>query len=242
LKQKDFPDTTVDLSSVLTVKEFKEGLAGLNIGDEKEITVKYKDDYSDKALAGAEITYKAKIKAVKEKILPAVDDSFAKAVADVPTILELRVKAREELKHQKDEAQKKQFKSVLIKQMIEQNKVPVPESMVEHYLEHVVEDLNKQQAKFDEGEVRKSYAPIAEETIRWQILYLKLAEQEKIEVLPSDVENVINRMAQAYKITPGQAKQVMARSGRVDDIRDSLLEEKVLDLLVGRAKKVKEKK
>jgi FKBP-type peptidyl-prolyl cis-trans isomerase (trigger factor) len=126
--------------------------------------------------------------------------------------------------------------------MTSQNQVPVPESMVEHYLEHVIEDLKKQQAQFDDKEVRQSYHPIAEETIRWQILFHKLAEQEKIEVLPADVENVINRMAQAYKITPEQAKQLMGRAGRTDDIRDSLLEEKVLDLLIGRAKKVKEKK
>ena len=242
LKQNDFPDTTIDLSSALTVREFKEGLSGLNIGDEKEITVKYKDDYSDKGLAGVEIVYKAKVKAVKEKILPEIDEAFAKAVADVPTVLEMKVKAREELKRQKEDAQNKQFKSEIIKQMVEKNQVPVPESMVEHYLDNVIADLNNQKAKFVEAEVRKSYHPIAEETIRWQILFHKLAEQEKVEVLPSDVENVINRMAQAYKITPDQAKQVMARSGRVDDIRDSLLEEKVLDLLTGRAKKTKEKK
>ena len=242
LKQKDFPDTTIDLNSSLTVKEFKESLTGLKIGDEKDITVKYKDDYADKGLAGAEITYKAKVKAVKEKLLPEVDEAFSKAVADVPTVLELRVKAREELKRQKEDGQNKQFKSEIIKQMVEKNQVPVPESMVEHYLDNVIEDLNKQKAKFNEPEVRTSYRPIAEETIRWQILFHKLAEQEKIEVLPADVENVINRMAAAYKITPEQAKQVLARSGRVEDIRDSLLEEKVLDLLVGRAKKKTEKK
>jgi trigger factor len=242
IKQTDFPDTTIDLSSSLTVDEFREGLLGLSVGDEKEITVKYKDDYTDKALAGAEITYKAKVKAVKEKVLPEVNDTFANTVANVPTVLELRVKAREELKRQKNDAQNKQFKSEIIRQMNEFNKVPVPDSVVQHYLEHIIEDLKQQRAKFEEKEIQTSYRPIAEETIRWQILYHKLAEQEKIEVLPSDVENVINKMAAAYKITPEQAKQVMVKTGRGDDIQDSLLEEKVLDLLVGRAKKIKGKK
>ena len=126
--------------------------------------------------------------------------------------------------------------------MVAHNQFPVPESMVGHYLDNVIEDLTKQKAKFDEKEIRQNYRPIAEETIRWQILLHKLAEQEKIEVLPADVEKVINKMAAAYKITPEQAKQVMARSGKVDDIKDSLIEEKVLDLLVGRAKKKTEKK
>ena len=242
LKQTEFPNTTIDLNSSLTVKEFKDGLAGLNVGDSKEITVSYKKDYADNALAGSEITYKVIVKTVKEKILPEIDEHFAKAVADVPTVLEMRVKAREELKRQKEDAQNKRFKSEIIKQMVEHNQFPVPESMVEQYLDNAIEDLNKQKAKFDEKEVRQSYRPVAAETIRWQILLHKLAEQEKIEVLPADVENVINRMAATYKITPEQAKQVMARSGRVDDIRDSLLEEKALDLLVGRAKRKTEKK
>ncbi len=70
----------------------------------------------------------------------------------------------------------------------------------------------------------------------------EIASSKKIEVLPADVENVINKMAPTSKITLEQAKQVMARSGKVDDIKDSLLEEKALDLLVGRAKKKTEKK
>ncbi len=242
LKQTEFPNTTIDLNSSLTVKEFKDGLTGLNIGETKEITVAYKSDYADNALAGSEITYKVSVKGVKEKILPEIDENFAKAVADVPTVLEMRVKARDELKRQKEDAQNKRFKSEIIKQMVAQNQFLVPESMVGNYLDNVIEDLTKQKAKFDEKEIRQNYRPIAEETIRWQILLHKLAEQEKIEVLPADVEKVINNMAAAYKITPEQAKQVMARSGKVDDIKDSLLEEKVLDLLVGRAKKQTEKK
>ena len=242
LKQSEFPNTTIDLNSSLTVKEFKDGLTGLNIGETKEVTVTYKSDYADNALAGSEITYKVIVKGVKEKILPEIDDAFAKAVADVPTVLEMRVKARDELKRQKEDAQNKGFKSEVIKQMVAHNQFLVPESMVGNYLENVIEDLTKQKAKFDEREIRQNYRPIAEETIRWQILLHKLAEQEKIEVFPADVEKVINNMAAAYKITPEQAKQVMARSGKVDDIKDSLLEEKVLDLLVGRAKKITEKK
>jgi trigger factor len=237
LKQSDFPDTTIDLNSSLTVKEFKEGLTGLNIGDDKEIAVKYNDDYTDPALAGAEITYKIKVKRVKEKILPVVDDAFAKSVADAATVLELRIKARTELTKQREDAQNKKFKGEIIKQIVTQNPLPVPESMVEQYLKNVLEDLNHQKSKFDEKQIRDTYKPIGEDTIRWQMLYNKLAEQEKIEVLPADVEKVINRMAAAYKITNEQAKQALAQSGRLNEIRDSLLEEKVLDLLIGRADK-----
>ncbi|MEE8149541.1 MAG: trigger factor, partial [candidate division Zixibacteria bacterium] len=240
--QADFPETTVDLSNSMTLKEFKEQIPGMKAGEEKDIVVKYADDYSDSRLAGAEITYKAKLKSVKEKILPEVDDAFAKASAEAETVLELRLKIREEIKRQKEEGQKRSFKSQIITQMNEKNPVPVPESMIENYLQSVIEDLTRQKAEFKEDEIRKMYRVMGEQTIRWQILYHQLAEQEKIEVLPSDTEKVIGRMAQQYKITSEQAKEAMLRSSRADDIRESLLEEKVLDLISGRAKKKPEKK
>ncbi len=242
VEQADFPETTVDLSNGMTLKEFKEQIPGMKAGEEKDIVVKYADDYSDSRLAGAEITYKAKLKSVKEKILPEVDDAFAKASAEAETVLELRLKIREEIKRQKEEGQKRSFKSQIITQMNEKNPVPVPESMIENYLQSVIEDLTRQKADFKEDEIRKMYRVMGEQTIRWQILYHQLAEQEKIEVLPSDTEKVIGRMAQQYKITSEQAKEAMLRSSRADDIRESLLEEKVLDLISGRAKKKPEKK
>ena len=240
--QTDFPETTVDLSHGLTLKEFKEQIPGMKAGEEKDIEVKYADDYSDSRLAGAEITYKARLKSVKEKILPEVDDAFAKASAEAETVLELRLKIRKEIKRQKEEDQKRSFKSQIITQMNEKNPVPVPESMIENYLHSVIEDLTKQKADFKEDEIRNMYRPMGEQTIRWQILYHQLAEQEKIEVLPSDTEKVIGRMARQYKITSEKAKEAMLRSGRADDIRESLLEEKVLDLISGGAKKKPEKK
>ena len=242
VEQTDFPETTVDLSHSLTLKEFKEKIPGMKAGEEKDIEVKYADDYSDSRLAGAEITYRAKLKSVKEKILPEVDDAFAKASAEAETVLELRLKIREEIKRQKEEGLNRSFKSQIITQMNEKNPVPVPESMIENYIQSVIEDLTSQKAEFKEDEIRKMYRVMGEQTIRWQILYHQLAEQEKIEVLPSDTEKVIGRMARQYKITGEQAKEAMLRSGRADDIRESLLEEKVLDLISGRAKKKPEKK
>ncbi len=242
VEQTDFPETTVDLSHSLTLKEFKEQIPGMKAGEEKDIAVKYADDYSDSRLAGTEITYKARLKSVKEKILPEVDDAFAKAAAEAETVLELRLKIREEIKRQKEESQNRSFKTQIITQMNEKNPVPVPESMIENYLHSVIEDLTRQKAEFKEDEIRKMYRVMGEQTIRWQLLYHQLAEQEKIEVLPSDTEKVIGRMTRQYKITGEQAKEAMLRSNRADDIRESLLEEKVLDLISGRAKKKPEKK
>ncbi len=77
-----FPNSEVDLSNQMTIKEFREQIPGMKIGEEKKIEVVYADDYSDSAFAGATITYGCTVKTVKEVILPEVDDTFRQTDPD----------------------------------------------------------------------------------------------------------------------------------------------------------------
>jgi FKBP-type peptidyl-prolyl cis-trans isomerase (trigger factor) len=74
--------------------------------------------------------------------------------------------------------------------------------------------------------------------MRWDILWHKLAEQESIEVLPQDTENWLNGFAARNNITVDQAREMLNKSGRVNNLRESLLEEKVLELLLAKANKI----
>ena len=74
--------------------------------------------------------------------------------------------------------------------------------------------------------------------MRWNMIYHKLAETESIQVSPEDTENLIKRFADNYQMTVEQAKQALQQSGRIADMRESILEEKVLDWLVAKSKVV----
>ena len=239
LTEDDFPASVIDLSNPMTFKEFREHFPGMKAGDEKEIDVKYADDYSDPKFAGAEIKYHAKVKEVNERLLPEVDDALAKKVGIGETVLELRLKLREDIQRQKEDDQKKQLKNMIIGQICEKNQVPVPKAVLDDYLDKIVEDFKKQNMEMDEESIRNQYRPVGINTFRWNMLYHQFARQENIEVLPEDTENLIKKFAENYKMTIDQAQEALQSSGRITDIRESILEEKVLDRLAESAKKVK---
>ncbi len=228
----------IDLTRTYTVKEFKEQLPGMKVGEQKEITVRYDKNYPDPAFAGVEITYLCTVKGIKERILPEFDDAFAKRTGRAETALELKMKLREDL----EKEQKKEIRSLhvgqIIKQICDANPIDLPESLVNEYLETIVKEEKKKHPNLSEEEIRSRSREAAVDTIRWNFLYHRIAELEKIEVSPADTENVVKEIAKEYKVTYEQAKKDLESTGRIASIKDAMLEEKVLDFLIGKAKLV----
>ncbi len=235
IPQDDFPDSQIDLGNNLTVKEFRKEIPGMKAGDEKEVLVKYDEDYSDPAFANAEIKYNCKVKTVNERILPEFNDAFAKMTGQAETALELRLKIRENLTAQKDSTQKRTFRTEIVEQVCKKNQVAVPQGLLTEYLESVAKEAKERTPDLNVEEMKTAYRETGENTIRWDILYHTLAEQEKIEVLPADTENWINGFAQANGMTAEQATQTLRQSGKVQGLLESLLEQKVLDFLTEKA-------
>ncbi len=170
IAQDSFPNSEFDLSSENTLPEFRDQLPGMKVGETREVTIKYADDYPDKKFAGAEITYGITLNEVRERILPEFDDALAKKTGQAETALELRLKMREEIKRQKDEEVKKMQRNQIIEQICEKNAISLPPGLIEQYLTAMVEDVKKQNPDAKEEEIRKSYKTIAESTLRWNLL------------------------------------------------------------------------
>jgi len=230
-----FDNSEVDLGSPLTVKEFKEELPGMSAGDSKEFTVHYDEGYADSRFAGAQIRYNCTVRAVQERVLPEFDDAFAKRTGVAETALELKLKMREDIRRQKEENRTRRDKRVVVRQICEKNEIPVPEGTVNAYLDAVVEDLRQHRSEVTEEEIRQQYRQAGINSVRWDILWHALSEHESIEVSPEDSENWINGFAAANKMTPQQARQALQQSGKAAGLRESLLEDKVMAFLVGKA-------
>jgi len=240
--QDSFAGSEIDLGNKMTVKEFREELPGMKAGEEKELTVKYDPDYPDPNFAGAEIRYHCKVKEVKERVLPEFNDAFAKSTGMAETALELKIKFREDIKKHKEDGQKRTRRREIIRQICENNQISVPTGLVNEYLDSVVEDYRKQNAQFDEAEVREQYRQIGINSMQWDFLWHTLAKQEGIEVLPEDTENWINGFAAANNTTPKEAEETLRQSGRAANLRESIHEEKVLEFLIDKATETPVKK
>ncbi|MFH1687418.1 MAG: trigger factor [bacterium] len=236
LENKQLEGQHIDLSNQNTMAAFRLQIPGMKAGDSKEIEISYPDDYPDKDYAGATVRYEVKIKEVIEQILPEVNDAFAKQTGQAETALELRLKIRAELEERIKSQQERVKRGQIIGQLCDKNAIPVPQALLQRYLKGVTEDFKKKYDDVNEKEIQENYNDVGIKTIRWNLLYNKLSEQEKIEVLPSDTETRIKRFADNYNMTVDEAKKALAQSVSVDEIRDSILEEKVLDFLSEKAK------
>lgn len=242
LQSDSFENQEIDLGNPITVREFREQLKGAKASDELDIEVNYPEDYSDAAFAGATVKYHCRVKEVKERILPEFDDAFAKQTGRAETALELRLRIREQIKLRLVDGQNRSKRNQLIALVSQQNELPIPEGLLDDYLTNVVEDFKKRQGEINEAEVRKSYHDMGIRTIRWNLLYNQLVVQENIEVLPPDIEERIRKFADNYDMSVEKAKKALSSAGSIADIKSSILEEKVLDFLLDKAKVITQEK
>src|SRR5262249_49669593 len=96
-KPIEINDVLVDIGGANTVKEFSENLRGAKAGEEREFNVTYAEDFNDQRLAGQVVRYKASIKGIKKKVVPELNDAFAKELGEFATLDELKARLRENI-------------------------------------------------------------------------------------------------------------------------------------------------
>ena len=99
----------------------------------------------------------------------------------------------------------------------------------------MIEDFKKKGESFDETEVRTRYRPLGENSIRWSYLYYEISKAENIKVEAEDRKKWVENFAKMYNMTPEAARQALGKSQRIQDIDDSILEEKVLQFIIDKS-------
>jgi trigger factor len=223
------------LDSKKLLAEFYRGLQGAKPGDEKQIEAIYPKEYHDSKLAGKIVNYKVNVKEVKETNLPELDDDFARSLGKFKDLKDLRQKIQEDLERKAEEETDKDLKNQLVREIVTKNSFEVPQTLLNHYLDSVVEDFKKQNKDLQEGKLREQYKALGENRIRWQFLMHQIAEKEKIEVGQADIDDFTRKFAQNYKLELDKAREFLARQKELENIKENILEEKVLDFLLSNA-------
>jgi len=214
------------------LKEFQDGITGMNIGEMKDIEVKYPQDYYDKNLAGNEIIYTALVKEVKEKVLPELNEELIQKISKYKTVDEFNTGLRENLEKQAQSDAVRQLRSDIIKNTVESNTFEVPASLLNRYLDSVVEDYKNKSEQVDEEEIRKQYKLQGENLIRWNFLYHEIAHAEKINVSKEDRAKWVHDFSVANNMSVEQARESLGKANKLQDIDESILEGKVLEFAI----------
>ena len=233
-------DVMVHLAGEGTVAAFTENLRGSKPGEVREFEVAYSGDYSNKSLAGKTFTYRVEIQGVKKKVVPELDDEFAKSVSEFQTLEELKVKVSENLQERKNHEIEAGTKQKLLEQLVAAHEFPVPEVMVEAQIDARLERLltrlmaqgvDPRSVDIDWRKLREDSRPGAEKDVRGYLVLEKVAEAEGIEVSDGEVDEAIRDLAQEQRETPATVKTRLTREGNLSNIKQKLRNQKALDFI-----------
>jgi trigger factor len=220
--------------------EFESKLVGTSMGDQLEIEVTYPADYGNQNLAGKTATFQVVIKDTKEKVLPELDDDFAKDLGEYENLQELRHAVREELERKKKSQIDAEVEVQLTEELVKRNPFELPRSMVEQELQRMLDtiryrlsarNLTLEQAGMDENTFRERNRDIAEKKVRKSILFDKLAAQEKFEITDEELDQGLHKAAEEAKQPYEKVRGFYQKSNLMEPYRQQLMEEKVMKFL-----------
>jgi trigger factor len=212
--------------------------------EEIEIEVSFPGDYGYKKWAGKTILFHVKIKEIKEKILPTLDDEFARDLGDYSSLEELKGKLRQEVEREKKLTLERQLKDQIVDQLIQKNTFEIPESLVEEQTKALVSDtklrLAAQGIKVEtlgvsEEKLHEDYRETATKQVRTFLILEKVAGQEGITVTDEEVDGRLREIAERTRQKLDVVKRYYEKQGAIPEVEAGIMSEKVLNFLLEKA-------
>jgi len=235
-------DYTLTLGSNQFIPGFEEAIVGHKAGEEFDIDLTFPADYHAKDLAGAAVVFTVTLKAVKEIVLPKLDDDFAKKAGDFKNLEALEADIKRELMTSNERRAEDDFKDALIEKLIEVSEIPVPEVLVQDQERSIEQDMTQnlqyQGATLEQYLDSKSLTheewheqevkPAAINRVKAGLVLAEVSKVEKVTATNEELAEKINLYQQQY----GQAGADFTTPELQRDIANRLLTEKTIDLLV----------
>ena len=236
----------LEIGSNTFIPGFEDQVIGMKIDEEKDINVKFPEEYFSKDLAGKDATFKVKLHSIKKKELPKLDDEFAKDVSEFDTLEELKASIKEKQEEQNTERAKYETQEAVIKAICEKSKVEIPSGMIETETDNMIKNietrLSYQGIKLEqylkmmgktEEEIRKEYEPQAIEGIKSRLALEAIIKAEKIEATEEEISEKLKEMAENY----GKKEEELKENENIKNyIKKGIESEKAIDFLVKNAK------
>ncbi|MFV0440395.1 MAG: trigger factor [Lachnospirales bacterium] len=243
-------DYDLIIGSHTFIDTFEEQLIGLKVDEEKTLTVTFPENYGQAELAGQPADFKVKIKDVKARELPEIDDEFAKDVSEFDTLDEYKASIKEELAKNKETSAKSKKENDVVEKLIEETKFDVPLVMVENQIDNQVRSF-EQQVKQQGIELeqylefmgqtvqslRDVYREQSEKQVRGRLILEDIAKKEAFEISEGEVDEEVQRIADMYQIPVENVKTSMQPQD-VESLKNDLSVQKALKFIVENAVEV----
>ena len=234
---------TLEVGAGQALPQFEEAVAGLKLNAPQNVRVDYPEDYPNKEIAGKTVDFSLAVREIKKKVLPALDDEFAKDHGECGSLNELKDRIRARLDDELRRYQDEDLKERIIGQLIEKHSFAVPPSMVERQTRYLMERYQNQAggqpaagAQPPVEEARKAFEGRAMRQVQATLLVEKIAQAEKIEITEKDVQERVDIMARAAAERAKAVRDFYSRPEARDDLRTQMLFDRTVSFLLERAR------
>jgi len=235
----------VNVGEENTLPAFSDGVRGGSVGDQRQFSVTYPEDYRETKLAGRTVAFTAEIKKISRKKLPELNDEFAQQAGEFASLEELRAKLRERLEAAREAREKELTSQRLLEALVTMHDFPVPDALIERHLDTRLErrvrglmaqGLDPRRMDVDWQRLRESGRDAAAQEARLYLLLDRIASAENIAASDEELSAEIGRMAAGSRQTPEALRARLTKEGRLDSLRGAIRSEKVVDFLLSHAR------
>ncbi len=238
---------TVDLGAAANPPGFDEALAGMNVGERKSFDVNYPADYPIAELAGTTVKYDASIKAIRKRVLPELDDEFAKDLGEFESLEALKTRIRADLEHQMMHENEREIRGELVRQIAERVSIDVPPTLLNREIERRTEEfvrrlieqkVDPMKVNINWEEFREKQREAAVEAVKSALLLDEVSRRESISASDADVDEEIARYAERTNRTPAAVRARLEKDGGLGAVYAGIRRERTVDFLLSRATRI----
>lgn len=234
---------TLVIGSKSFIPGFEDQIIGMNKGEEKDINVKFPEEYHAENLKGKDAVFAIKLHEIKKKELPEVNDEFIKEAVGAESVDAYKKEVRERLEKQNADRAERELEDEIVKKISEGATMEIPDALIQNQVDRMVQEMeyrmSYQGLRLEDylkyigktmEDYRKEYEPQAKEIVKSQLVIEKIIEVEKIDATEEDVDAKIAEMAKAQdKPVPEVKNKMQAR--QLDYIKNEIIVKKLFDTL-----------
>ena len=237
-------DYSLVIGSHSFIDTFEDQLIGKKTGDEVEVNVTFPEEYHEASLKGKPALFKVKVKEIKKKELPKLDDEFASEVSEFETLKEYKASVKKTLTERRKEEAKREKEAEVVEKVVENITVDIPEPMVDEQVQQMVQEFAgriqqqgialeqyMQMTGMTPDALMAQMKPEAEKRIKTRLTLEAVVKEEKIKATAKDIEKEIENMASMYQMEVDKVKEMIGETEK-EQLSMDVAVQKAVDFLV----------
>ena len=237
-------DVVVEIGAKANPPGFDDHLKDLEPGADKSFTIHYPEDYAVKEMAGTSVDYTVRVKDIRKRVLPALDDEFAKDVGNFDTLATLRSRIEQDLQREAEQEADRNLRGDLLKQLAARVGVDIPESLVEREIDRRTEEfarrlmdqnIDPRRANIDWDQFRDSQRDASRESVKSALVLDEISRRENVTVSDEELENDVTQYAERSGLTPAALRARLEKEGALSRLAAGRRREKTIDYVLSQA-------